>query len=307
MYNLQENVKKILEARKVQKRRINQTQHEDILRKEDVTKKSKDIVDTLKLGIQSQKQDSQQAQQQQEQQAQRMIEELRKSGVDNQRMLSNVLKIQQALQPPEEDDPQETEESDKWIQHLYRTHRHQKNPSSNFEIELKDGKIGLNGRININKLFNQNSVSLKVGGKTVYQIPSNEMSKGLAALLLLPFNDIQEAKIPIRSEDAVKYLKIMDWSGFRPGASKKYAELLKNFKKRKSSEGEVEKTGSGVFAYNSPSMLDERLYLLAGSVRAGNTSKEIKGEMRSIVDEMFRIQKITPKMHKMLYQKFMLM
>jgi hypothetical protein len=94
----------------------------------------------------------------------------------------------------------------------------------------------------------------------------------------------------------------MDITGYRPGASKKYAMIFKKAKRRSASVGEVH--GTGVFAYSNPKMLEERLQLLAGSVKAGNTSMDIKKEIRSIVDEMLRISTITPRMHKLLYQKF---
>lgn len=307
---IEDNVKKILAARKVQKNRIEQSRSDNILEAENIKKKSREVVGALKSGFEKQTESAQDARTQQAQEAQRMIDQLKQSGDKSNNMLENFMMMQRALQAQkdEESEAEEEEEEDPnkyWIQNLYTRYRvSKKSKTTNYEID-PDGKIGLNGNVDIAKLFNDNSVSLKVDKKIMYQIPSSQVTMGVAALILLPYNDLMESKIEITRDDAIKYKRIMDLSGYRAGASKKYGEILKKVIPRsESAEGRDAVHGTGVFAYNNPKMLHNRLQLLSGSVKAGNTSREVKSEIRSIVDEMLRISNITPRIHKMLYQKF---
>ena len=310
---LQQNVNKILAARKIQKNRIEQTMQGDIMETEQIEKRSKNVVDTLKSGFQEAKV----GQIQQQQHNQQILDQLQQSNTNQGKMLQNILEHQRAirekaigLSPEEEELPVSFQDAqnEKWIQDLYKTNRDMgRNRTTMYELDIKDGKIGINGKIEVNKLFNNNILSLKVGGKTIYQLRPNELSKGLAALVLLPYKDIEENKISIKADDVIKYIKIMKLSGYNSSVAKKYTEILKqNEKQRSVSVGEVPVTGSGIFHYSNPRMLEDRLHLLSGSIKAGNTSNNIREEMRSIVDELLRIAKITPKMHMLLYKKFAL-
>jgi hypothetical protein len=131
-----------------------------------------------------------------------------------------------------------------------------------FEVNIKTNTIGKNGSINIIKLFNKNHLTLKVKGKTVYEVYPDDLTKGLAALVLLSFNDIEDHKILIRSEDVLRYSKIIQLSGYTPSSAKKYTEFLKPiFKPRSMSVGDPVRSneeihGTGVFPYQHKTELE---------------------------------------------------
>ena len=66
---------------------------------------------------------------------------------------------------------------------------------------------------------------------------------------------------------------------------------------------EEEKLGKGIYMYKNPKDLEARLMIMIGSMKAGNTSRELKRDVRRILDEMLKINYITLKQHKLLYQK----
>ena len=63
-----------------------------------------------------------------------------------------------------------------------------------------------------------------------------------------------------------------------------------------------EKSGKGIYMYQNPRELEARLNIMIGSIKAGDTSRELKRDVRRILDEMLKINYITLKQHK-LYQK----
>ena len=64
-----------------------------------------------------------------------------------------------------------------------------------------------------------------------------------------------------------------------------------------------EKSGKGIYMYQNPRELEARLMIMIGSIKAGNTSRELKRDVRRILDEMLKINYITLKQHRPLYQK----
>jgi len=308
---LQQNVNKILAARKIQKNRIEQNMEGNIMEAEELEKRSKNVVDTLKSGFQEAKV----GQIQQQQHSQQILDQLQRSNTNQGKMLQNILEHQRAikekaigLSPDAEEELRFPTEDENWIQNLYKNNRDMaRNRTTMYELDIKEGKIGINGKIDVNKLFNNNILSLKVNNKTIYQLRPHELSQGLAALVLLPYKDIEENRISIKADDVIKYMKIMKLAGYNPSVAKKYTEIIKrNEKHRSVSVGETPGTitGTGIFHYNDATMLENRLQLLSGSIKAGNTSNNIREEMRSIVDELLRIAKITPRIHMLLYKKF---
>ncbi len=61
--------------------------------------------------------------------------------------------------------------------------------------------------------------------------------------------------------------------------------------------------GQTIGALNCNRELEARLMIMIGSIKAGNTSRELKRDVRRILDEMLKINYITLKQHRLLYQK----
>ena len=287
--SLKERVDKILEARRIQKKKIDQASEHERTETELFNKKAKPIKDSL-VNLQDK--------------TVTKLDDLTRAVNLQPATTANFLRqeltpalenIQASIQGPQEEEvfhdsveesvDAEELEKDLWVQNLYQSHRKQSsNRTTSYEVDLNDGKIGENGSIDIESLFNNNELKFTVDGKR-YSI---ELTEGLAALLLLPYQDLKDLKIT--PNDIKIYRKIMQYSGYKSSVAKKYTEYLK-------------KEGKGIF-YNDPKQLEDRLALLNGSINAGNTSTEMKSEIRSIVDELLRIKYICPKMHSLLYQKF---
>ena len=143
-------------------------------------------------------------------------------------------------------------------------------------------------------------------------------------MLLLPFDDLKHSKITPTDQDMSYYVDIMSRTGFASVNSWKYQIYIKTKLASRTqsyrsttevsdSEEDVfemqnlslqeEKSGKGIYVYQNPRELEARLMILIGSIKAGNTRRELKRDVRRILDEMLKINYITLKQHKLLYQK----
>ncbi len=226
---------------------------------------------------------------------------------------------------------QESTTDEPWIQQLYRQFRHpNKCKSTQFEINIPSGVLGLKGQVDVPMLVNENVLKVKIIGKQ--DIINNNLTPGLVALLLLPFDDIRKSNITPTEGDITTYVDIISKVGFSSINSKKYQAYIKSklpaqpqYRSRStviSSESEddvfesaqqqmhdlslEEKRGKGLMFYNNPKELEEKLMLMVGSLKAGNTSAELNKNIRSILDEMQSVNYITLKQHRLLYNKLSL-
>ena len=198
----------------------------------------------------------------------------------------------------------------------YLTSESDEHPSTTYEADIK-GFIGSVGKLNVEKLFNENKVQLKVNNKTVLEIPHKDVTLGLIGLLLLPMGDLSKLGnvITFNSLDKINYYKIMKLSGYHTSKAVKYTAIIRPYIRQDVQEeddpgsidapgtGSATKYGKGVFVYQKPCELIDQLFLLNGSLRAGNTSIKLKQEIRSINDELFSIKAIAPNIHELLYKK----
>jgi hypothetical protein len=105
------------------------------------------------------------------------------------------------------------------------------------------------------------------------------------------------------------YAKIMKSVGFTISSSRKYVTYVKprlgSERSMSDEDDEVfqEVSGKGVHLYKNPKELEQKLVMMMGSMKAGNTSTELKNDARSIIDEMLNTNYITQKQHKILYNK----
>jgi hypothetical protein len=190
--------------------------------------------------------------------------------------------------------------------------------------------LGLKGQVDVPMLVNENVLKVKIMGKQ--DIIDNNLTPGLVALLLLPFDDIRRSTITPTEEDITSYVNIISQVGFSSINSKKYQTYIKTklaaqpqYRSRStavSSESEddvfetatqqmhdlslEEKRGKGIMLYKDPKELETRLMIMVGSLKAGNTSTELKKDIRSILDEMLNVNYITLKQHRVLYNKLSL-
>ena len=302
--DLKNKVKKILDSRQIQKERIDANFLEREQEQETRRSNFEPIIQTMK-------------------EHQKELEPIIKSAKEHQFTNQFTSQSIQHLQSNESDESDEMEESEseskeigdiynktgKWIQQLMLMYRNPKeNKTTTYEADIK-GFIGDYGRLNIEKLFNQNKIHLKVNNKTVMEVPEKETTVCLVGLLMLPFGDFKKLRdeITIKSRDKLNYFRIMKLAGFHPSRNPKYTQIIKPLNDQldyyeKQEEEEIQ--GTGVFVYQKPEDLMNRLVLLNGSVQAGNTSQELKKEIRVILDEMMNKQYINPKIHDLLYKKF---
>ena len=56
-----------------------------------------------------------------------------------------------------------------------------------------------------------------------------------------------------------------------------------------------------VIHYNNPEKLIEKLDVICGSINAGNTSKEVKNQGITILDELLKLKRITKRIHEKIY------
>ncbi len=224
-----------------------------------------------------------------------------------------------------------TQVREPWVQQLYRQFRHpNKCKSTQFEINIPNGVLGLKGQVDVPMLVNENVLKVKIMGKQ--DIIYNNLTPGLVALLLLPFDDIRRSNITPTEEDITSYVNIISQVGFSSINSKKYQAYIKTklaaqpqYRSRStavSSESEDDvfetatqqmhdlsleaKRGKGIMLYKDPKELETKLMIMAGSLKAGNTSTELKKDIRSILDEMLSVNYITLKQHRVLYSKLSL-
>ena len=116
--------------------------------------------------------------------------------------------------------------SEPWVQQLYRQFRHpNKCKSTQYEINIPNGVLGLKGQVDVPMLVNENVLKVKIMGKQ--DIIYNNLTPGLVALLLLPFDDIRRSTITPTEEDITSYVNIISQVGFSSINSKKYQAYIK--------------------------------------------------------------------------------
>ena len=193
---------------------------------------------------------------------------------------------------------------DKWAQDLYKNFRNQKKSrTTQLEADLQ-GSIGLIGKVNMPLLFNYNELEVLVqyDDKTErIVIGEDDLKEGLVALILLPLADLEESNIKPTSDDWRMYRLIMNHVQFRRTSSRKLTKLLKfnvghgiQTSKLASSDCECIKDKQ------------ERLYLLLGSIQAGNTNQEMRQEAQQLLDDLLTKRVITEAMHKKFFIKYKL-
>lgn len=328
--DLSDRVKKILSARKVQKGRIESNILGEALQKEQIEKEQKPVVEALEQQL-AQLRQIEQAQQIGNQFQQQVAPLLQQVG-DNIQQIGEIgdrgqrsLRAEQLQQVPGQ-----TATSDKgqMIQEMFVNYRRGRESRLSTNEINQQGQIGEHGKVDWPSLLNEGRMVLKVGKHTVKTIDPVDMTVGLAALLTLPARDIEKSGITVTDEDKREYFNVMSLAGFKPSSSVKY-RILKEWKDLVPEEEEEEffaaasspeqrpkrtvttrpkpKTGKGLFVYKTPGELQEKLALMVGSIRAGNTSSELKNDMRAILDEMLENNYIDHKLHEKFYNKFRLL
>ena len=267
---LKELVGKITAARKVQKQRIDASNLAETMQTEDIEKVQKPVVSVLRQQIEQQEQQHE-AQQQQARQHQleqiQHLQELQQQGQQHQ--LEQIQHLQRLLQPPAPQEPEHV------VQKLLTEHRNDKNVLTRNEVNLYKGTLGEHGKVDKTTLMNEDRLILSVGNRLMKTVEPKHMTKGLAALLLLPWDDIQKSGIDVTEEDKLEYYEIMKIAGINPSSrSLKYRRIVKPYEDLESLESDdpdafaTPKAGRGVFVYRNPAELVDRMSLLTGSIRA---------------------------------------
>jgi len=195
--NLQinEKVRKILEARAVQKQNIESGKLEREIYDDDLERKSKPVVQAIKANVTTK---------------------------PNQLLAFAPSKVRHLTHTLQEDKntKSERQSEEPWVQKLYLKFRNStKCKTTQFEIAEK-GVLGLKGQVDAALLLNENILHIRIPGKA--DIYENNLSVGLVALLLLPFDDLKRSKITPTEEDMMYYVEIMSRTGFSSINSKKY-------------------------------------------------------------------------------------
>lgn len=289
-------VKKILAARQVQKSRVEDLRDQSEAQERDISIQQKPVVDALRAEFDQQNQ-------QQVNLATQHLLQLQ----DANESLKNLK--ESVTLPPVTFDSEEAEaiagqtrHEGAWIQEIFSRFRDAKTTrTSTFELDVSSSRIGDQGQINVPKLFNQGELHLSINGKKQLEVSPKNVTKGLVALLLLPFNDLKKSNITIKQHDIMLYNKIMTLAGISKNgksAGKYKAYIAPNI-------DSPTKTGTGCapFPYTDPASLEKKLQILYGSKRAGNTSQSVSREMRAIVDELHNVRYIPDHVHKTLYHK----
>ena len=306
-------VKKILQARHVQKQRIEDgiTQLEDF--EEKIQRKVKPVIKAIEKNtnqslalVEQQRLQNQEQQQLQQQQHQQQI-----PAQDASRVVPSLTDEAQLSQ-------------DRWIQKFYKKYRASRSRPTQFEIDIPSGSLGNKGAANVSTLFNNNILSIKVKGRPDYH--SDNLTRGLVALLLLPYDDLKLLPFQPNDNDLINFVEIMNRVGYVPAKSRKYQYYVKpTINKMRSVAAESsgsdsfddvfenaeqmdeavksKKVGKGILPYSDPKSLESKLVLMVGSLRAGNTSTELKRDIQSILDELLNINHMTLKQHRILYRK----
>lgn len=330
--DLSDRVKKILSARKVQKGRIESNILGEALQKEQIEKEQKPVVEALEQQL-AQLRQIEQAQQMGNQFQQQVAPLLQQVG-DNIQQLQigdREAGCQRPLHGPQhvpEQAARATSDKGQMIQEMFANYRRGRESRLSTNEINQQGQIGEHGKVDWPSLLNEGRMVLKVGKHTVKTIDPIDMTVGLAALLTLPARDIEKSGITVTDEDKREYFNVMNLAGFKPSSSVKY-RILKEWKDLIPEEEEEEffaapsspeqrpkrsattklkpKTGKGLFVYKTPGELQEKLALIVGSIRAGNTSSELRNDMRAILDEMLENNYIDHKIHEKFYNKFRLL
>lgn len=357
--SLESKVKKIEAARKTQKQRIESNQLSKSLQSEEIERMQKPVISALQpLSTIPREVKALQRQQQ-------AAENIQQEGAAQlealQTLLGRYLPMLEAQQPqdfppdfpPDYNEDLETPEvftepglqpgqlgvtGVPWVQKLYSDYRRSgESRLSKCEVSLK-GNIGEIGRIPMSNLFNNNELQLYVENRLLYKVDSKDMTPGIAALILLPWRDIEQSGIEITQSDKETYYTIMKYAGLKSSKSSKYQNIIKPLEQAESEEEmdiEEERTivprsqrthsrthsrtdsrtdsrrkafgktfGKGVFAYNDPCDLENRIGLVIGSIRAGNTSIELRNELRALLDEMLKKGYMGSNIHQKFYTKY---
>lgn len=317
-------VNKIIKARKIQKERIEGSQAFQLAEQESLSKMQKPIISAV------------QAVQKEAQETVRALE-------NQQVRLAQIESIAQPVAgPPPVQEPVKAsfQKEGKWVQRLYKQFTDKTN-RTNCEIDSR-GLIGNSGYIDIDLLFNENSIKFFWGDQHSRFVAEKHVTPGLVCMLLIPYKALDKAKVRVDMQDVYNYQTLMTLAGFKPSTGEKYKTFLQKiqeenlnynmftepmdfddtrdsmdvslFESPEKPPQEAEKsyylssffskTGKGVFAYKNPKEIEERLQVVLGSMTAGNNSKELKGEARSLLDELLEIKQILPNIHKRFYQKF---
>lgn len=195
-------------------------------------------------------------------------------------------------------------ERHRWIQDLYRNYRDQKvNRTTQLEADLQ-GNIGLIGKVNMPLLFNHNELEVMVyfdNRTDKINIAEDDLTEGLVALILLPLTDLEKSIIRPTAEDWKMYRRIMEMVQYRRTNSRKLQKLLKFTL--------VEGKGMDLnlkmdFSNQCIKDKQQKLYLMLGSIKAGNTNQAMKQEVQRILDDFLMKKLITDKMHRMFFDKY---
>ena len=286
-----EKVKKILEARAIQKRNIESGKLEREILYDTLERKSKPVVQAIKASAAA---------------SQAMIpavqrtQQLAPQSLTHDASTSEARHANTAKHSTAGTDGARASAEEPWVQKLYRKFRNStKCKTTQFEIAEK-GVLGLKGEVDVALLFNENILHIRIPGKA--DIHENNPSLGLVALLLLPFDDLKRSKITPTEDNIHTYVEIMSRTGFSSINSKKYQVYIKSrlpsrtqsnrstnqVSEESESEDDVfetaqqiqnmslqeEKSGKGIYMYQNPRELEAKLMLIIGSMKAGNTSKE---------------------------------
>ncbi len=316
MYDISTLVKKITNARKIQKDRIEQAADSQMAEQESINKMTFPVVDEVakqaaitQKAIETQH-DTLKAIPQHlsdlQQMAHYKLQMDAESAPTPKRKPAKKARLQQQTDSETdhfssagEEEPMSMVEEPKWVQNLYQSFRDQKvSYTTKWEMDLKDGKLGESGQIDIPSLFNKNELYITIDGKQ--RNFTENLSKGLAALLLLPFKDLEKSHIVPKANDIQVYWNIMQNVGYST-TGKKYINFIKDLEDKSQ-----KRSGKGLFAYRTPQDLENRLELLIGSYYAGNTSLELRKQIRSILDEMYKIGSIPSHIHQRFFVKFQL-
>ncbi len=298
-----EKVKKILEARAIQKRNIESGKLEREFFYDTLERKSKPVLQAIKASATSQ--------------AMIPTVQVRHTQQLAPQSLTHDASTREARHANTAKHSTATEEP--WVQKLYRNFCNStKCKTTQFEIAEK-GVLGLKGEVDVALLFNENILHIRIPGKA--DIHENNPSLGLVALLLLPFDDLKRSKITPTEDNIHTYVEIMSRTGFSSVNSKKYQVYIKSrltsrtqshrstneVSEESECEDDVfetaqqiqnmslqeERSGKGIYMYQNPRELEAKLMLMIGSMKVGNTSKELKRDVRMILDEMLKINYIT--------------
>ena len=138
--------------------------------------------------------------------------------------------------------------------------------------------------IDIPKLMKNQKLDVYHGGKIIYQANAD---KSPIDLLTKRYNPKTKY-----SMNAVKIFNDLN--------------MLGNLPPHKSSgKSRLIRTGSGMFYYNNPSQLVDRVRVLRGSITAGNNNPVLKNDLSQIIDELLRIGEIDKSAHEGFYKKYL--